>query len=96
MLRGSAPVGQDGSARLDGADEGAGKRTVEGVDRLGDVDAGRQVPGGELGRKVLERLCPTPALQRLATQAARNTLAIADELSTLAERSTGMHSIPVS
>ena len=39
------------------------------------------------GRKVLERLCTTPELQRLATQAARNTLAIADELSTLAERS---------
>lgn len=50
----------------------------------------------ELGRKVLERLCTTPELQRLAAQAARNTLAIADELSTLAERSTGMRSIPAS
>ncbi len=50
----------------------------------------------ELGRQVLERLCTTPDLQRLAEQAARNTLAIADELSTLAERSTGMRSIPAS
>lgn len=50
----------------------------------------------ELGREVLERLCTTPELQRLAAEAARNTLAIADELSTLAERATGMRSIPVS
>jgi proline dehydrogenase len=50
----------------------------------------------ELGRQVLERLCTTPELQELAAEAARNTLAIADELSTLAERSTGMRSIPVS
>jgi hypothetical protein len=50
----------------------------------------------ELGRRVLERLCTTPELQRLAAQAARSTLAIADELQTLAERSTGMRSIPAS
>ena len=61
-----------------------------------DVIQPEEIHHHELGRKVLERLCTTPELQRLATQAARNTLAIADELSTLAERSTGMHSIPVS
>ena len=61
-----------------------------------DVIQPEEIHHHELGRKVLERLCTTPELQRLAAQAARNTLAIADELSTLAERSTGMHSIPVS
>jgi hypothetical protein len=49
-----------------------------------------------LGREVLERLCTTPELQAAAAGATRATLAIADELSTLAERSTGMHPIPVS
>lgn len=61
-----------------------------------DLIQPEEVHHHELGRKVLERLCTTPELQRLAAEAARNTLAIADELSTLAERSTGMRSIPVS
>ena len=78
---------------------------IELCEQLGDTGTARlyrdviqpeEIHHHELGRKVLERLCTTPELQRLATQAARNTLAIADELSTLAERSTGMHSIPVS
>jgi hypothetical protein len=38
----------------------------------------------------------TPELQELAAAAARNTLAIADELRTLAEKTTGMHNIPSS
>ena len=38
--------------------------------------------------------CTTPELQELAAAAARNTLAIADELRTLAEKATGMHPIP--
>jgi len=50
----------------------------------------------ELGRRLLERLCTTPELQRLAADATRNTLAIADELSALAERSTGAPTIPTS
>ena len=61
-----------------------------------DLIQPEEVHHHELGRQVLERLCTTPELQRLAAEAARNTLAIADELSTLAERSTGMRSIPVS
>ena len=48
------------------------------------------------GREILERYATTPELQELAAAAARNTLAIADELRTLAEKSTGMHPIPVS
>lgn len=61
-----------------------------------DVIQPEEIHHHELGRKVLERLCTTPDLQWLAAEATRNTLAIADELSTLAERSTGMRSIPVS
>jgi bacterioferritin (cytochrome b1) len=55
-----------------------------------------EVEHHRLGRAVLERLCTTPETQRLAATAARSTLAIADELSTLAARATGLHSIPVS
>ena len=74
-------------------------------EQMGDSETARlyrdliqpeEVHHHELGRKVLERLCTTPELQQLAAEAARNTLAIADELSTLAERATGMRSIPVS
>lgn len=49
-----------------------------------------------LGREVLERYCTTPELQAAAAAATRATLAIADELSTLAERATGAHPIPAS
>lgn len=78
---------------------------IELCEQMGDAGTARlyrdviqpeEIHHHELGRKVLERLCTTPELQRLAEQAARNTLAIADELSTLAERTTGMRSIPVS
>lgn len=61
-----------------------------------DIIQPEEIHHHELGRRVLERLCTTEELQHLAAQAARNTLAIADELQTLAERSTGMRSIPVS
>jgi hypothetical protein len=49
-----------------------------------------------LGRQVLETYATTPELQELAMAATRNTLAIADELSNLAARSTGTHHIPTS
>ena len=74
-------------------------------DRLGDHATARlyreviqpeEVEHHRLGRAVLERLCDTPETQRLAAEATRNTLAIADELSTLAERTTGLGPIPVS
>jgi 1,2-phenylacetyl-CoA epoxidase catalytic subunit len=50
----------------------------------------------ELGRQVLEKYAITPELQELAAAAVRNTLAIADELSNLAAKTTGVHNIPVS
>ncbi len=49
-----------------------------------------------LGREILEKYTVTPELQELAAAATRNTLAIADELSDLAAKTTGVHSIPVS
>ncbi len=49
-----------------------------------------------LGREVLEKYATTPELQELAASAVRNTLAIADELSNLAAKTTGTHNIPVS
>lgn len=78
---------------------------IDLCEQMGDTETARlyrdliqpeEIYHHELGRKVLERLCTTPELQRMAAEAAHNTLAIADELSTLAERSTGMRSIPVS
>ena len=55
-----------------------------------------EVKHHELARAILERICDTAELQELATAVTRNTLAIADELRTLAEKTTGMHAIPVS
>ncbi|MDP9119766.1 MAG: ferritin-like domain-containing protein [Acidobacteriota bacterium] len=49
-----------------------------------------------LGREILEKYATTPELQELAAAAVRNTLAITDELGTLAAKTTGVHSIPVS
>lgn len=49
-----------------------------------------------LGREILEKYSLTTELQELASAATRNTLAIADELSNLAAKATGVHSIPVS
>jgi len=49
-----------------------------------------------LGRELLERYCDSAEAQALAASAARTTLAIADELSTLARKTTGMHPIPAS
>jgi uncharacterized ferritin-like protein (DUF455 family) len=49
-----------------------------------------------LGKEYLEKHATTPELQELAASAVRNTLAIADELSNLAAKTTGVHNIPVS
>lgn len=50
-----------------------------------------------LGRRILETYAVTPALQEAVAAATRNTLAIADELRTLAEKTTGLHqALPVS
>jgi len=61
-----------------------------------DVIQPEEVEHHRLGRAVLERLCTTPETQALAAEATRTTLAIADELSTLAERTTGLGPIPAS
>jgi 1,2-phenylacetyl-CoA epoxidase catalytic subunit len=61
-----------------------------------DVIQPEEILHHRLGRDLLEKYCTTPELQAAATAATRNTLAIADELSSLAERSTGMHPIPAS
>jgi hypothetical protein len=61
-----------------------------------DIIQPEEVKHHELARGILERLCTTPELQELAAASTRNTLAIADELRTLAEKTTGMHAIPVS
>lgn len=50
----------------------------------------------QLGREILEKYCTTPELQEKAVAAVRNTLAIAEELRTLDERSTGLRNIPTS
>lgn len=50
----------------------------------------------EMGRQYLERRAATPELQELAAAATRNTLAIADELGTLAQKVTGLRPIPLS
>ena len=69
----------------------------EGTARLyREVIQPEEIKHHELARGILARLCTTPELQELATAAVRSSLAIADELRTLAEKSTGMHPIPVS
>jgi len=61
-----------------------------------DVIQPEEVHHHRRGREVLERLCADDTAQRLAATAVRSTLAIADELSNLARKSTGAHPIPVS
>lgn len=50
----------------------------------------------EEGRRFLERHATTPEAQEAAAAAVRATLAIADELKSLAEKSTGVDTLPVS
>ncbi len=50
----------------------------------------------EEGRRFLERHATTPETQEAVAAAVRTTLAIADELKTLAEKSTGLDTLPVS
>lgn len=55
-----------------------------------------EVKHHRMAAEVLVAHCTTPELQELAAAAARNTLAVADELRTLAKKTTGLSSIPVS
>ena len=48
------------------------------------------------GRQILEKYATTPELQAQVATATRSSLAIADELRNLAEKVTGLHSLPVS
>ncbi|HEX9733494.1 MAG TPA: ferritin-like domain-containing protein [Thermoanaerobaculia bacterium] len=48
------------------------------------------------GREILERYATTAEIQVRAAAAMRSSLAIADELKTLAEKTTGVHNVPVS
>ncbi|HEX4953868.1 MAG TPA: ferritin-like domain-containing protein [Thermoanaerobaculia bacterium] len=49
-----------------------------------------------LGRAILEKYAITPEVQELVANAVRTTLAIADELATLSEKTTGLQALPVS
>jgi len=49
-----------------------------------------------LGREFLEKYATTPELQALVASAVRSSLAIADELQNLSEKTTGLASLPVS
>ncbi|HXO18312.1 MAG TPA: ferritin-like domain-containing protein [Thermoanaerobaculia bacterium] len=69
----------------------------EGTARLYDtVIQPEEIHHHQLGREILEKYATTPELQELTAAAMRNTLAIADELRNLAEKTTGVHNIPVS
>ena len=68
----------------------------ETADLYADVINPEEVHHHECGRALLEKLCDSEEKQRLAAEATRNSFAIADELRTLAEKSTGLYPIPVS
>ena len=61
-----------------------------------DVIQPEEVEHNRAGRTLLARYATTPELQHAAQVAMRSSLAIADELSTLAEATTGLSPIPVS
>lgn len=61
-----------------------------------DVIQPEEVHHHEEGRRFLERHATTPEAQEAVTAAVRTTLAIADELKTLAEKSSGLDTLPVS
>jgi hypothetical protein len=48
------------------------------------------------GREILEKYATTPELQAQVANVVRSSLAIADELQSLSEKTTGLHSLPVS
>lgn len=48
------------------------------------------------GREILEKYATTSESQALVANAVRSSLAIADELQSLSEKATGLHSLPVS
>jgi hypothetical protein len=61
-----------------------------------DVIQPEEVHHQRLGRDLLIKYATTAELQALAASATRNSLAIADELRSLAQKATGLQYIPVS
>ncbi|HEX6199701.1 MAG TPA: ferritin-like domain-containing protein [Thermoanaerobaculia bacterium] len=61
-----------------------------------DVIQPEEVHHHEEGRRFLEHHATTPEAQRAVAEAVRTTLAVADELKTLAEKATGVDTLPVS
>lgn len=61
-----------------------------------DVIQPEEIHHHELGRELLEKYAVSPQQQDAVRAAVRNSLAIADELSTLARKTTGLGPIPVS
>lgn len=73
--------------------------------RVGDVETARlyeeviqpeEIHHHRLAADLLRKYCTTPEDQEKAATAARNALAIADELKTLKQKTTGLAAIPVS
>jgi len=61
-----------------------------------DVIQPDEIKHHRIAAAFLSRHCTTPELQHVAAEAARNTLAIADELRTLEKKRSGLANIPVS
>jgi 1,2-phenylacetyl-CoA epoxidase catalytic subunit len=81
------------------------RQFIELCEATGDLETARlyteiiqpeEVHHNRLGRDLLVRYATTAELQRAAAEATRTSLAIADELRTLTEKTTGLHPIPVS
>ncbi|HVS12440.1 MAG TPA: ferritin-like domain-containing protein [Thermoanaerobaculia bacterium] len=81
------------------------RQFIELCEATGDLETAKlyieviqpeEVHHNRLGRDLLIRYATTPELQRKAAEATRTSLAIADELRTLTEKTTGLHPIPVS
>lgn len=61
-----------------------------------DIIHPEEIHHNRRGREILEKYAVTPEQQALVTNAIRSSLAITDELQSLAEKTTGLHNIPVS
>jgi len=67
--------------------------TAELYDKVIQPD---EIKHHRIAAQFLARHCTTPELQKAAAEAARNSLAIADELRTLEKKRSGLANIPVS
>lgn len=95
----AGPFASEAIARVRNAQFIAYCRSVgdDGTARLyEEVIQPEEIHHHELAAEVLAAHCDTAERQDAAAAAMRNTLAIADELRTLAEKSTGLTNIPLS